>query len=205
MPGLPLHTEAFVLLRQPPGDRFQPFTVLSGEHGVLRCLRRVGRRAAVASAALDLFDEVDLYLTSSNQGRTWFVQEARVLVRHTAIGRSYDALRLASRFAAILARNPGPEEGRTRVCDLLRQTFGALGAGGRPDVVYLKALFCFARDEGYPVKQDWWQGLPAGDRATASALLNQPVSAQVAAPPAVARLTQRLEEYLRGQTEILLE
>jgi hypothetical protein len=128
-----------------------------------------------------------------------------VLVHHAAIGRSYDALRLASRLAAIVARNPVPDDGRLRVCELLRQTFRAFGAAGRPDVVYLKALYCFARDEGYPVKQEWWQGLPDADRAAASALLNQPVSAQTAPPPLAARLTRQLEDYLRAQTEILLE
>jgi recombinational DNA repair protein (RecF pathway) len=203
VPGLPLHTEGFVLHKQPPADRFQQFTVLSADHGLLRCLRRLAARSA--AAALDLFDEVDLWLASSNQGRTWFVQEARVAVRHAAIGRSYDTLALASRFASILARNPVPEEGRSRVCDLLRQTLQAFDASARPDVVYLKALYCFARDEGYPVKQEWWRDLPAAERDAAAGLLNRPVSAQTAAPPEVTLLTRRLEDYLRGQTDILLE
>ena len=205
MPGLPLHTEAFVLLKQPPGERFQTFTVLSAEHGLLLCLRRLATRSAPTSAALDLFDEVDLYLASSSQGRTWFVQEARVLVRHAAIGRSYDALRLASRFAGLIVRNPVSEDGRPRLGELLRQTFRAFETADRPDIVYLKALYCFARDEGYPVKQEWWQGLPEADRAAASTLLNQPVSAPTATAPVTARLTRQLEDYLRGQTEILLE
>jgi len=205
VPGQPLHTEAIVLLRQPAADRFQQYTVLSGEHGLLRCLRRLSGRAAPAAPPLDLFDEVELDLTSSNQGRTWFVQEARVTARPGAIGRSYETLNLASRFAAILARNPVSAEGRMRAAELARQTFRALAAGARPDIVFFKALYCFARDEGYPVKQEWWQGLPAADRAAAAALLNQPVSAQTAGAAAVAQITRHLEDYLRGHTEILLE
>jgi hypothetical protein len=205
MPGLQLHTNAFVLLRKLPADRFQQFTVISAEHGQLLCLRRMTTKATSTSIALDLFDEADLFLESSNQGRTWFLKEARLLVRHDAIGRSYDALRLASAFAAVIARNPVHEESRAGVYALLRQTFTAFGATSRPDIVYLKALYCFARDEGYPVKQEWWQGLPAGDRAAAAGLLNQPLTAQTAAPPAVADLSRRLEDYLRTYTEILME
>ena len=205
MPGLPLQTEAFVLLKKPAADRFLQFTVVSPGHGVLLCLRRVAARTASTSVALDLFDEADLWLESSNQGRTWFVKEARLLTRHDAIGRSYDALRFASAFAVLLARNAVPDESRIRVYALARQTFTAFGAAARPDLVYLKALYCFARDEGYPVKQDWWQNLPAGDRAAATGMLNQPLAAQTVAPPAVSRLTRRLEDYLRGHTEILLE
>ena len=36
-------------------------------------------------------------------------------------------------------------------------------------------------------------------------LLNQPLTAQTAAPPAVTDLTRRLEDYLRTHTEILME
>ena len=205
MPGLQLHTSAFVLLRKPPADRFQQFTVLSAAHGPLLCLRRLAIRSASTSTALDLFDEVDLFLESSNQGRTWFVKETRLLVRYDAIGRSYEALRLASVFAAVIARNPVHEESRAGVYALLRQTFAAFAAGTRPDIVYLKALYSFARDEGYPVKQEWWQGLPADDRTVAALLLNQPVASQTTAGPAVTQVTRRLEDYLRTRTEILLE
>jgi len=205
LPGLQLHTDAFVLLRKPPAERFRQYTVMSAVHGPLLCLRRLATKSVSTSVMLDLFDEAALFIESSNQGRTWFLKEARLLVRHDAIGRSYDALRLASAFAAIIARNPVHEESRAGVYALLRQTFAAFGAAARPDIVYFKALYCFARDEGYPVKQEWWQGLPAGDRAAATELLNQPLATQMAAAPVVAHLTRRLEDYLRGHTEILLE
>ena len=147
---------------------------------------------------------MDLFLESSNQGQTWFIKEARLLRRHEAIGRSYDALRFASMFAAIIVRNPVHEESRVGVYALLRQAFAAFGATDRPDLVYFKALFCFARDEGYPVKQEWWEGLPTDPRAATAEILNQPVSSRPAAAPAVADLTRRLEDYLRAHTEILL-
>jgi hypothetical protein len=205
MPGLSLHTEACVLLRSLPAERFQPYTVLSADHGPLLCLRRIPTKTAARAVALDLFDEADLWLESGNQGRTWFIQEARVRVHHGAIARSYEALLLASAFTATLARNPVHVDGWAGVSALLRQTLAAFDASDRPDIVYLKALYCFARDEGYPVKQEWWPGLPAGERAAVAGLLNQPLTAQTAAPPAVARLTRRLEDYLRAHTEILLE
>ncbi len=205
MPGLQLHTEGFVLLKRPPAERFQTFTVLSAEHGLLVCLRRLTTRTASPVAALDLFDEAGLFLESSNQGRTWFIREARVLARPETIARNYEALRLASVFTALLARNPVAEEGRAGVCDLLRQTLRAFATTARPDIAYLKALYCFARDEGYPVKQEWWHGLPARDRPVAAELLNQPLAAQTAGLPTVARLTSLLETYLREHTEILLE
>lgn len=206
MPGLSLHTDAFVLLKRPPGDSFQTCTMFSAGHGNLLVLQRLpGKAKGGRLAPLDLFDEAALELESSNQGRTWFLREARLVNRFTGIGRSYDALRLASAFAALIARNTVPEESRAAVADLLRQVFNAFGDSPRADIVYFKAVYCFARDEGHPLKQHWLPALPAGDRTRVTQLLNRPLAEQTAAPDEVADLQARLDAWLRGYTELLLD
>jgi hypothetical protein len=171
---------------------------------VLFLLRRV-KQTKTSATPLDLFDEAELWLESSSQGRTWFVKEHRFLHRHDGIGRSYEALRTGVALGRLLTRNPVPDESRPAVAELLRSSFGALAAGGRPDIVWVKSLYCLLRDEGYPVKQQWWPALPAADRETAAQVLNQPIAAQTAEPAAVARVTKRLEEWVAGETEIHLD
>ena len=209
MPGLPLQTDAFVLLKRPPSDSFQGFNVFSDEHGALLVHQRLPKRTAgktgSTTVALDLFDEVSLRLESSNQGQTWFVQETRLITRHANLGRSYETLRHASALAALVARNPVHEDGRQQVAALLRQAFTSFAAGARPDFVWFKSLYCFARDEGYPVKQQWFPTLPVADREAVATLLNRPLAEQTATLAAVACLQKRLEEYLTGHTEILLD
>jgi len=205
VPGLPLQTEAFVLSKRPPADTFQTFNVFSSEHGALLILQRLGKKSGGAAVALDLFDEASLLLESSNQGRTWFVKEMRLVTRHPDLGRSYETLVAASALASLVARNPVPEESRVAVASLLRTALAALAAGARPDIVYLKSLYCFARDEGYPLKQQWFPLLPAADRATVAPLLNRPLSDQTAPPAVVHALQRNLENYLRGHTDILLD
>jgi hypothetical protein len=205
MPGRTLTTDALVLGKGLPADSFQPYVVFSSEHGGLRILQRLSRKSSTASGPpLDLFDEAELLLESSNEGRTWFVRESRVLVRRSEIGRSYDALRLASAFASVVAENPVHEESRAAVHALLHEAFAAFASAGRPDIVYLKSLYRFARDEGYPLKQHWFPELNEADRALALAVLNRPLAGQTATPAEVARLRTRLETYLRGHTEIAL-
>lgn len=201
MPGLAVQTEAFVLLRRAAGDAYQGFTVFSAEAGPLQILQRVPRRPTAGHLALDLFDEVELWLESGNQGRTWFVKEARLLARPAGIGRGYAALQAASGLAEIVAHNPVSDEGRKAVAELLRTAFAALGSGHRPDLVYLKALYRFARDEGYPVKQEWLPALGEADRAVAVEALNAPVAGQTADPTTIANLRRQLEDYLRGRAE----
>jgi hypothetical protein len=205
VPAQSLQTDAFVLMKRPPADTFQSFTVFSAEHGALLALQRVAKKAASTATPLDLFDEASLLLESSNQGRTWFIKEVRLITRFVDIGRSYDALRLASALAALVARNPVHEESRGPVAALLRTAFAAFASGVRPDVVYFKSLYRFARDEGYPLKQQWFPTLPSSDRAEVATLLNRPLAEQSLAPEAVVRLQRRLEEYLRGHTEVLME
>jgi hypothetical protein len=205
VPAQSLQTEAFVLLKRPPTDTFQSFTVFSAEHGALLALQRVAKKAASTTTALDLFDEASLLLESSNQGRTWFVKEARIITRCVDIGRSYEALRLASALASLVARNPVDEESRAPVTELLRTAFAAFASGVRPDIVYFKSLYRFARDEGYPLKQQWFPTLPSSDRADVATLLNRPLAEQSLGAEGVTRLQRRLEEYLRGHTEVLVD
>ena len=205
MPGLPLQTDAFVLLKRPPADSFQSLTAFSPEHGTLLVLQRISKKVTAGIVALDLFDEVSLQLESRNQGQTWFVKESRLITRHAEIGRSYETLRLASALAALVARNPVPEESRPDVGRLLRQAFESFAGGARPDLVWFKSLYRFARDEGYPIKEEWFPTLPSDDRATVAFLLNRPLAEQTTPSEAVSRLTKRLVEYLQGHTEVIID
>lgn len=198
-----LETVGFVLNRQASGsDAFEQITLLSEEHGVLLCLRRIPKKAAGQSSPLDLFDEAEMSLESSNEGRTWFIREHRHLTRRPGLGRSYDALQTAARISGLLTRNPVPDESRVQIAALLRQSLDSLEGGGRPDIVWLKTLYRFLREEGYPVKQDWWQQLASTDRDTSAHLLNRPLAEQAADPATVFRISSRLEQWVRGDTEI---
>jgi len=206
MAGETLATDAVVLGRRLPSDAFQAFTVFSPGHGVLFVLQRIPKRPSSAHLALDLFDEVALLLETSNQGQTWFVKEARLLRRHDGIGRDYERLRLASALTALVARNPPHEESRAPVHTLLRTALAAFAASDRPEIVYFKSLYSLARDEGYPVREQWLAGLPAAPRAAAERWLRTPLAEleQEKRSETTARLLPMLEDFLRHHTDILM-
>jgi hypothetical protein len=205
MPGRLLQTEAFILSKRPPADSFQTFSLFSSEHGTLLALQRLPKKNAANHLALDLFDEVALSLETSNQGSTWFIREVRLLNRPTGIGRSYETLSLASAFTALIARNPVHEDSRAAVATLLRTALAAFAASAHADIVFFKSLYCFARDEGYPVKQQWFPALAVADQHLAVELLNTPLASQTTAAADTTRLTRQLENYLRLHTEILFD
>ena len=204
MPGQQLQTIAIILARQPSGsDSFEQLTAFGADQGVLHLLRRT-KQSKTSATPLDLFDEAELWLESPSQGRTWFIKEHRHLQRHEGIGRSYEALKSAAAIGALLVRNPVPDESRPAVAELLRTSLAALATGGRPDIVWLKTLYCLLRDEGYPVKQQWWPQLTDSDRDLAAQLLNQPLAAQTAEAAQVARIVRRLQDWVASETELRL-
>lgn len=208
MPNPSLATEGWVLFKKPPAETFQTFVVFSAEHGNLTVLKRMARTAGGSNQpAMDLFDEVELQIESRNQGQTWFVHELRLITRFGEIGRSYDSLRLASDFAALVCRNHVGQDSRARLYTLLRTSFSAFATAAHPEVVYFKSLYCFARDEGYPLKQQWLPTLPKALREQAEFLLRSPLAglpADSGKDPQLALLQSRLEDYLRGHTDVLV-
>ncbi len=204
MAGLTYSLDAWVLNKRPPAESFQTLTVFSVTHGAQTALQRISQKANSASV-LDLFDEASLIVEEPNSGQSVFVKEVRILTRHSTLGKNYETLRLASFFAKLVGKNPAGAESRASIYDLLRDSFRAFAETERPDIVYLKSVYRFCRDEGYPLKQAWMPILPATDRRELVTILNQPVSEQTAEPKLVARLQRSLDDYLRGETELQLE
>ncbi len=204
MAGPTINTAAHILQKAPPKETFQPLTAYSGEFGALRVLHRVPRKPSPTYVPLDLFDHVALTLEQGN-GHTWFVKEARLLQRHTGIGQRYARLQHASAFTALIARNSVPEETREAVDQLLHTALTAFASADRPDIVGFKCLYCFARDEGYPLKQEWFPTLPLEERTQVTALLNRPLAEQTLPVNAVSLLQRRMEDYLKGHTDILVD
>ncbi|RME72151.1 MAG: hypothetical protein D6781_02775 [Verrucomicrobia bacterium] len=194
-----LFTTAIILDRDDAGEKFARHRAICPEHGILVCLQRLARKSPGRIPVLDLFDEAQLTLESANQGRTWFIRDALPVKKRPDLGRRYDVLLAACRFARILADNPVHEESRAAVFALLRRALDAWQEHARPDITYLKSLYLLARDEGYPVRENWRCSLDREERDLATGILARPLDAQTAEPPEVRRLTRALEEYLHQE------
>lgn len=205
MPAQTLATTAIVLDRKLSGESWQRLTCLSLEHGQIDCLQRLSRRKAGTTPGVDLFDELQLSLETRNNGRTWFIREALPVRRRPGLGTSYDALRHACRFARLLTANPASDESRESIMRLLERALDAWEQNHRPDAVYFKCAFLFTREEGYPVREDWWRRLNRADCDQVDAILREPANAQTSAPEDVARLSAALEAYVRHETDLKID
>ncbi|MEO0054374.1 MAG: hypothetical protein RLZZ50_321 [Verrucomicrobiota bacterium] len=208
MSSLVHQTEAHLLALAPHAGDHLVLTCFSPSDGLFSALLRPGRVAKTdASPTPDLFDRLALDLRHAKGAPAsgpWFVREHRILSRHAGIGRDYATLSAASRLARVVTKNPVPEDSRAAIDALLTQAFSAFARPeSRPDLVFFKSLYLFARDEGLPLKQHWLPALPPGDRAHVAAALALPSDAPEApAASDLARVTKRLEAYLITEADL---
>ena len=162
--------EVLVLTREVSGESGWLFRVLTRDSGVLQAYKRVSSKRA--SQIPDLFDHAEIaYELSSNNMA--FISEYRIITQHASIATNYTAFESACWFSKMLSQNmPHGDDGRTEVFEIAQTAFDAWNSQKLPSAVLLKSLYLLMKSEGYPVKQDWIEGLTEQDRKSVSHILN---------------------------------
>ena len=69
----------------------------------------------------------------------------------------------------------------------------------------LKLYFCFARDEGLPVRQSWLNTLPEILAAEANKILGEPINRSVSKEYFLDELISSIKLWMNSETELMLE
>lgn len=200
-----LSTHGLILRTATTSESFLKIDLLCPEHGVQLCLKRISKKQPQKDSP-ELFDTAELSLENSKQGTLRFINEYRVANRRLAIGNSYQTLKYASNFCALIAQN-GPHMADSENLYLLTErTLDAMAEGKAPGVIYLKAIYLLLKDEGYPVKELWWTGLSSELRQISREYLNQPAPETLEKEQleTVGQLNHRLSLWLRNETDLQL-
>ena len=195
--------EGCVLKRAPSGELHERLSLLCPDRGLIRCLRRCSTRAHTSAATPDLFDLARFQLERSRQGgELWFLAEYEVIQRHSGIGRSYAALQCASEYTRIIESNAEHLEDPEQLYRELVISLQAFDRGLRPDLVLLKALYRYARSEGYAVREQWYAGLHSSMQATVGEALFNGIETVSVAESSVHPMIDNLCHFLRRHTDI---
>ena len=196
---------AFILTREPSGESMQRLRLFTERLGILTVYRRQSRRQAGAPVAPDLFDRLEAVIETRNEGRTWFLKEYLISRRFPGIGRTYRSLEYASRFASVLMKNPLHADAAAELFIALENALAAWETAAHPEVVYLKALYLYARDEGFAVREDWFRTLPPSRHAAADTLIHRPLAGvSPEALPHAVPLIENLEAWLQTHHDLRL-
>lgn len=196
---------ALVLQTEPSGESFLKLHLLTVEHGIFLCLKRVSKKPT-RSATPDLFDQAVVELELSKQGTLHFVKDYQLIKRREAIGQSYQSLRDAASLSRLLVNNAAHMPESEALYQLTSQALDAFAGGKAPEVVLLKALFRLLKDEGYPVRESWWPRLPAAMRQRAKELLSQPAPERLeaSAKTECQKIYRDLYDWVRQNTDLLI-
>ncbi|MEX2382946.1 MAG: hypothetical protein WD490_11210 [Opitutales bacterium] len=199
MAGPYIQCEGFLLRKVRTSEAMEQLSFFTAGKGLLLAYRRL-RKKPGPTAEPDLFDRIEVVLEGGNS--TWFIREAHINRRFSGIGNRYSCLVYASRFASALLNNPLHEGHATGHFRNLEPSLAAWERGKRPEVVYFKSLYLFAREEGLPVKEEWWPRLSEPERNRVAELLKHPIDQQVISAEGTENLAKKLEEYLQHHADV---
>lgn len=191
-----------VLGRIEQGERYWRFQLFNPDEGPIEALWR--RSSKVAShAPPDLFQVIAASLNRAGKSKLPFITEFALKEGYAELAHSYPALKEATGFTRTIWQNLRHAEFFAPLFDLTTQALAAFASGLDPEVVHFKALYRFAREEGYPVKEQWWAQKCEADRALIAEIIQKPVGElrpEAAAQPHL----ENLKQYLHYHTEILI-
>lgn len=197
----------FILDRIVQGEKFWRVVILTREYGAQPCLVRIAGKNKTTCVP-DLFDEAEILLDKPKAGTDSalrFAKEYRLVRRNVGISGNYSALVCASKFASLLAKNTFPPDSHTGIYRLSENVFRAFGEKPNPDATYLKALWTLARDNGYPVREDWFENSCFEDREGIAAVLKTPLEQLCIDSRDITHYVHRLESWLSREHQFIWE
>jgi hypothetical protein len=195
--------QGVVLSREESGEGSLRIRVFSSDEGLVLVYKRLASKRASGSLP-DLFDDVELRLSRPRSGSdsVSFVSEWRPLIRRPELARGQSRLGTASALSLLYQRNGAHLAEPAPAAKLLADALDSLVAGYSPVAVYLKALYRFARVEGFPVKEAWWQSLSLVQKQNAAEILNIPLRDLVQENYATEEILESLKLWLNAETEL---
>lgn len=207
MGSLSKSEEALVLAREPSGENHLKLRLLCRGSGLVLSMQRLPRGGKTPKNPVpDLFDRIEVTLNAPKTGGNglYFMGECHIARRHPGLGKQYNRLKAAGDYALLLIRNATHLEDHDRLFTRTNRFFEILEVTHLPQAAYLKALFLFLREEGYPLKEDWWKKLPPSARNRATHYLNDPLESITLGEPGPETILDSLLQWTREHTDILV-
>lgn len=184
-------------------ERFLKMDYLSPKDGIKPCLFRYSPKKSIPIKP-EIFDTAELSFDLSQTSKPKFIKEYTPIVKRANIGKNYKQLLYASHFSQFLSDNaeyvPDPSE----LFELTKRTLDAYNTHDCPEIIFLKALYNFLKNEGFPIQASWWTSLPDSHRNLAKDLLLTPLSEGSAVSKDIEltlHLLKHLSRWIESETE----
>jgi hypothetical protein len=199
-----LNGQGCLLRKAESGENHFLLVFFLREHGLRMALMRKRSRSSPLAHDPDLFDSGDLIIEQKGENKPAFLKEFTPNMRFTEIARQYKAFLAASRLTRFYEKNLFHMEHFEAAWDLLHTAMDSFSKNRQPAVTYLKALYVFAKSEGYPVREEWFGSLSPDNRSLVDAIMKQPVDAVELESADVDYWIHNLEAYFMQSTDLIV-
>ena len=192
-----------VLSREQTGGRFLRIRLFSAELGLSGALFPISSQKKINPPAPDFLDEVEcLFNNKKSENSIPFIREFETIESYRDLATYPLLFMTASEIARFYLNNgshlldPGPQ------FKLLRSSLDSFRRARVPNVVLLKVYYCFARNEGLPVRESWLFGLPKPLYNDVVTILGQPVDQANIEQSKINDIMESLKIWMNGETEL---
>lgn len=194
---------AIIIDRETRPEAKLMLTAFSPQEGLIYIFKKMS--AKKTSLAPDLFDEIICTVQSAGENSPIrFLKDFEPAAQRAEIAGSYAKLCAACHIAAIAKLNGQNIDEKPEFARLLAKTFDAIKNAADADAVKIKFLYAFAKNQGYPVKEEFFNSLSAGDKESFTSIINTPASFIEPETSRSGKLIERVCRWIESSTDILL-
>lgn len=200
MRGASTTDDLTVLYRDLRGESSLYLETFSAKNSIVAVVKRIS--AKKTSALPDVFDDIDASLNPSDSGGLKFLGEFEIARRRAGIAARYESFEDAAAIVNLVRHNGRHIEDCAKLSARLRRSLDAIDAGLPSAVVRIKFLYLLARDEGYPVREDFFEKLSDIEKKLFVLIVKTP-SAELSDFKAHSRgMLEKLERWTAEFTDI---
>jgi hypothetical protein len=204
--GGPTELSGVALSSDPAGDRFVRIRIFDQALGLSAALFRLPGKKSGQSAPPDLFDDLECQLNPLRSGSSIpFVAEYQKARSYRELARNPSHFLSASEIARFYLNNGSHLLDPQPRLELLRTALDSFSRTLVPKVVLLKLYFCFARDEGLPVRESWFSCLPQVLTEETRRALTRPVCEIGLDANRIEELVESIKLWMNAETELRVE
>ncbi len=194
---------AIVLDKEKRGETSVLLTAFSSEEGLVVMFKKMSSKKT--SLVPDLFDEIScqVQLPEANASIN-FLQQFDILEHRESIGISYEKLCCACELTSIVKLNGAHIYEKQSLFSLLSKALESIEKSTSLAEIKIKFLYLLVKEQGYPIKEDFFKSLPEEDKNKFASILKTPISSESTSDNNAEKLYNALKYWVQTQTDIIV-
>ena len=197
---------AIILDKENRGESSVMLTAFSSEKGLMYLFKRMSGKKT--SLIPDLFDEITCKIRQpdfTGNIPVTFLQSFEIIKHRQGISTSYNKLCSASDISLIVKHNGENINETHSLYSLLSKTFEGIEKTKNMPAVQIKFLYLLTKEQGYAIKEDFFQSLSNDDKTTFAHILKTPSQNLDEHIYQAEKLNEMLKRWIQENTDIIIQ